>query len=78
MGSEFTMNVAATSNATANTDDVFLLIKAAAGLTILVKRVRVSFPATTPADWEALVKVTRNSATGAGTTLVGTALKRRQ
>jgi hypothetical protein len=78
MGSEFTMNVAATSNSSANTDDVFLLIKAAAGLTILLKRIRVSFPATTPADWEALVKVQRASGTGAGTTLVGTALKRRQ
>src|SRR2546425_3114223 len=78
MGVEFTSNVQGTSNSGANTDDVFILLKAAASQTILLKRVRVSFPATTPGDFEAQIVVARDSATGAGTTLAGTALKRRQ
>jgi len=79
MGSEFTANVNATSNATANTDDVFILLKAAASQTILLKRVRVSFAATTPADWEAQISVGRDSATGTVTTSAAfTPIKRRQ
>ena len=67
---EYTASVNATSNGTANTDDMFIEIKAPTSTTVLVKRIRVSSPATTPADNEVLVTVTRN--TGAGTFTSGT------
>jgi len=75
---QYSMNVNATSNSSANTDDVFLAINNTAAVTSMVKRVRVSFPATTPADFEAQIKVQRFSATSAATTLAGSELRRRQ
>lgn len=40
---QYTTNVQATSNATLNTEDVFVELKAPAGVTIKVKRVRVGY-----------------------------------
>jgi hypothetical protein len=74
---EYTVNVNATSNSASNTDDTFIEIKNAAGMSAMLKRVRVSFPATTPADNEVQVQVKRNSAAGAGGSAF-VALKRRQ
>lgn len=76
---EYTVNVAATSNGTANTDDVFIELDAAASTTCLVKRVRVASHATTPADNEIQIRVTRNSAAASFTSGTSfTPLKRRQ
>jgi len=75
---QYTINVNATSNSSANTDDVFIQLVNTAAVTAMVKRVRVSFPATTPADFEAQIKVARFSATSAATTTAASELKRRQ
>ena len=75
---QYTANVNATSNSGANTDDVFVRVNNTSTVTGLIKRIRVSFPATTPADYEAQVTVQRISATAAATTSAFTVLKRRQ
>ncbi|MGH7900138.1 MAG: hypothetical protein ACRENZ_00205 [Thermodesulfobacteriota bacterium] len=75
---QFTINANATSNGSANTDDVFVRSLNTAAVSALVKRIRVSFPATTPADFECQVTVQRISATAAATTSAFTPLKRRQ
>jgi len=74
---QYTVNVNATSNSGANTDDVFLAINNTAAVSAMVKRVRVSFPATAPADYEAQITVQRFTATSAATTSAGTEVKRR-
>jgi len=74
---QYTINANATSNSSANTDDVFVRVLNTATASALVKRVRVSFPATTPADYECQVAVDRISATGAATTSAFTPLQRR-
>ena len=75
---EYTCNVAATSNTSTNTDDIFIELKAAASTTLLLKRVRATSHATTPADNEVQIRVTRNSAATAGSGTAYTPLKRRQ
>ncbi len=65
---EYQINMSATSNASANTFDEFVELKAAANTSITLKRVRVSFVATTPADNLCQIKVLRNSAAGVFTT----------
>ena len=74
---EFTINANATSNGSANTDDVFVRVLNTSTASALVKRIRVSFPATTPADYEAQITVQRISATAAATTSAFTPLQRR-
>src|SRR5574337_1224131 len=76
---EYIANVSAVSNATPNTYDEFIEVKAATGTTVELKRVRVSFVTTTPGDNECSIKVLRNS--GAGSFTSGTSftpLKMRQ
>lgn len=76
---EYQVNVAATSNSSANTFDEFIELKAASGTSITLKRVRVSFIATTPADNLCQIKITRNSAAGTFTSGTSyTPLKLRQ
>jgi len=64
---EYQINLSATSNTAANTFDQFVELKAASGTSITIKRVRVSFVATTPADNLCQIKVLRNSAAGTAT-----------
>ena len=75
---QYTINANATSNASATTDDVFVRCNNTSAVTGLIKRIRVSFPATTPADYEAQITVQRISATAAATTSAFTPLRRRQ
>ena len=76
---EYQVNVAATSNSAANTFDEFIELKSAANTAITLKRVRVSFIATTPADNLCQIKVLRNSAAGTFTSGTSyTPLKLRQ
>lgn len=75
---QYTVNVAATSNGTVNTDDIFIELDAAASTTCLLKRVRVSSHAIAPADNEIQIRVTRNSAATGGSGSAFTPLKRRQ
>ena len=71
------MNVQATSNSSANTSDAFLELKAPTSTTVLLKRIRVSSHATTPADNMIYIRLNRSSAAGAtGTGL--TPLRMRQ
>jgi hypothetical protein len=77
MCAEYTINVNATSNASGNTNDTFLQINNGTSMSAMLKRVRVSFPATTPADNEVQVSVVRNSTAGSGGSAF-VALKRRQ
>jgi hypothetical protein len=71
---QYTTNITATSNGTINTDDVFIELKAPAGVTIKIKRVRVGFSdgtATAGVDNHFLVKLYRwdTSTSGSNTTL---------
>lgn len=76
---QYTANCNATSNSTATTDDVFIRVLNSATASALIKRVRVSFPATTPADYEAQIMVQRVTGTAAGTTAtLAATIKRRQ
>ena len=74
---QYTINANATSNGSANTDDVFCRVLNTSTASALVKRIRVSFPATTPADYECQITVQRISATAAATTNAFTILQRR-
>jgi len=73
---QYTVALNATANSTINTEDTWIELLPPANVSILLKRVRVSFPHTTVSDVPARVRVTRASAAGAtGTT--GTIVKRR-
>jgi hypothetical protein len=66
---EYQINWQATTNTAAGTFDQFIELKAAANTTIVLKRVRASFPgsaAGAPNDYVAQIKVLRNTAAGAG------------
>lgn len=66
---QYTTNVSATSNATLNTADVFVELKAPAGVTMKVKRVRVGYSdgtATIGVDNYFMVKLYRWDTTTAG------------
>jgi len=68
---QYTTNVQATSNSSINTEDLFLELKAAAGTTIKIKRVRVGFSdgtATAGVDNHFRVRLYRYTTTTAGTT----------
>lgn len=76
---QYIANVQATSNATINTDDVFIELNSTAGLIIKVKRVRVGFSdgtATAGIDNHFRVKFMRWDTTTAGTSAAFTAIKR--
>lgn len=67
---QYTTNVQATSNATINTADVFVELKAPTGVTIKIKRVRAGFSdgtATAGVDNHFVVKLYRWDTTTAGT-----------
>ena len=75
---QYGANVQATSNTSANTDDVFIELKAPTGVTIKVKRVRVGFgdgTATAGVDNHFRIKFMRWDTTTAGTGAF-TAIKR--
>lgn len=61
----YSSTVSATSNATANTDDTFVEIAAAAGSQLRINRVRVSI-ATAASDTTGQVRLVRKSAAGSG------------
>lgn len=73
---QFTSLVNATSNSTINTEDTFIELLPPSAQSLLLKRIRVSFPHTTVADVPCEIRVTRNSAGGA-TGTSGTITKRR-
>lgn len=76
---QYTTNVQATSNSVANTDDVFVELKAPSAITIKVKRVRVGFSdgtATAGVDNHFRIKLMRWDTTTAGTSTAFTPIKR--
>lgn len=76
---QFTTNVSATSNATANTADVFVELKAPAAITIKVKRVRIGYSdgtATIGVDNYFMAKLYRWDTTTAGTSTAFTPVLR--
>ena len=62
---QYTVQVNATSNSTINTEDTWIEIFPPANVSVILKRVRVSFPHTTVSDVPARIRVTRSSAAGA-------------
>jgi hypothetical protein len=62
---QYTAVVNATSNGTINTEDTFIELFPPSGVSILLKRVRISFPHTTVSDVPNEIRVTRASAAGA-------------
>jgi len=76
---QYTTNVSATSNATINTADVFVELKAPTGITIKVKRVRVGYSdgtATVGLDNYFMVKLYRWDTTTAGSSTAFTPVLR--
>jgi len=73
---QYTLLVNATSNSTLNTEDTFIELFPPSAVSILLKRVRVSFPFTTVSDVPCEIRVTRASAAGA-TGTSGTIVERR-
>ena len=76
---QYTANVQATSNSVANTEDVFIEVKAATGVVFKVKRVRVGFSdgtATAGVDNHFRIKLARWDTTTAGTSSAFTPIKR--
>jgi hypothetical protein len=73
---QYSAEVQATSNATANTEDTFIELKAASSTSLLIKRVRVSI-FTPSSDTTTTVRLLRNSGAGSGGTSY-TPLKKRQ
>lgn len=66
---EYQLNWQATTNGSAGTFDQFIELKASSGVTIVVKRLRVSFPGSAsgaPNDYVAQVKLLRNTGAGSG------------
>jgi hypothetical protein len=73
---QYTVTINATSHATLNTEDTWIEMFPPANVSILLKRIRASFPHTTASDVPARIRVTRSSAAGAtGTSF--TPVKRR-
>lgn len=62
---QYTCLVNATSNGTGNTEDTWIEIFPPANVSVILKRVRVSFPHTTVLDVPARVRINRASAAGA-------------
>ena len=73
---QYTVMVNATSNTTTNTEDTWIELLPPANVSILLKRIRVSFPHSTTLDQPARIRVTRSSAAGA-TGTAATFVKRR-
>ena len=76
---QYTTNVQATSNSSANTPDIFVELKAPAAVTIKIKRVRVGYSdgtATAGVDNHFLIKLMRWDTTTAGTATTFTPIKR--
>jgi len=71
---QYTQTVQATSNTTADTEDTFIEWTAGSGVSILIKRIRVSI-STAASDTRARIRVVRKSAAGTGG-VAGSAVKR--
>ena len=72
---QYKLNVQATSNTSINTEDTFVELKAATGVTIKVKRIRVGFSdgtATAGVDNHFRVKIARWDTSTAGSSASGT------
>lgn len=73
---QYTVTVNATANGTPQTEETWIELLPPANVSILLKRVRVSFAHTTVSDVPARIRVTRSSAAGA-TGTAATFVKRR-
>lgn len=62
---QYRVTVNATANSSINTEDTWIEMFPPANVSILLKRIRISFPHTTVSDVPARVRVTRASAAGA-------------
>lgn len=68
---QYTCTVNATANGSVNTEDTWIEMFPPSGVSIILKRIRVSFPHTTVSDVPCRIRVTRSSAAGAtGTTFI--------
>ncbi len=68
---QYTAVINATSNSTLNTEDTFVELLPPSAVSILLKRIRVSFPFTTVSDVPCEIRVVRSSAGGATGTVGG-------